>query len=42
MRAGIASPADVGLFQRMSLGALNAWMLVCASLVLARGARGIG
>jgi hypothetical protein len=39
MSAGIASPGDVGLFQRVSLGVLNAWMLVCALLVLARGMR---
>jgi len=30
-----AGPGDVGLFQRVSLGVLNAWMLVCASLMLA-------
>jgi hypothetical membrane protein len=36
MSAGVASPGDVGLFQRVSLGILNAWMLVCASLMLAR------
>jgi len=35
MGVGIASPGDVGLFQRVSLGVLNAWMLVCASLMLA-------
>ena len=36
MSAGIASPGDVGLFQRVSLGVLNVWMLVCASLMLVR------
>jgi len=35
MGVGIASPGDVGLLQRVSLGVLNAWMLVCASLMLA-------
>jgi len=35
--AGIATPGDVGLFQRVSLGVLNLWMLVCALLVLGRG-----
>ena len=34
--AGVASPGDIGLFQRGTLGVLNAWMLVCASLMLAR------
>jgi hypothetical protein len=32
MAAGIATAADVGLFQRAMLGALNAWILALACI----------
>jgi hypothetical membrane protein len=36
--AGIATGGDVGVFQRVSLGLLNTWMLVFASVVCRRPA----